>query len=80
MQLPPDIEARIQAKIATGRYRSSEEVLQKALAILDQVEGAEEDIRTNIAIGLEQLDRGEGIPAEQVFAGLRLRSEGLAGP
>jgi hypothetical protein len=33
------------------------------------------DLRHEIQKGIDQLDRGEGIPAEQVFAELRKRNE-----
>ncbi len=34
-----------------------------------------EQLRKEIAIGLEQLDRGEGIPAKVVFEKLRQKSQ-----
>ena len=39
-----------------------------------------EELRKKLAIGLEQLDRGEGIPGEQVFEELREKSRRSSGP
>ena len=75
MEVPSHIEAEIKAKVASGRYDSAADVLQKALDVLEEVESAEADIRAKVKIGLDQLDRGEGIPAEDVFAELRERNK-----
>ena len=69
--LPASIEQTIHQKVASGRYASADEVISRAFAVLDIFEREEEHIRRSIALGIEQLDRGEGIPGEQVIAELR---------
>ncbi len=67
MKLSKTIEDRLTAPVKAGRYASAEEYLT---ALLDHDEETEA-IRNAIAEGQAELDRGEGIPGEQVFAELR---------
>ncbi len=80
MDIPSHIEDEINKKASSGRYLSPEEVLRRALDALEEVERAEAEIRSKVATGLDQLNRGEGIPAEDVFSELhrdsRLYSKG----
>ena len=61
LTLTSHIEARINAKIETGKYGSVEEVMEYALSILDEHERLEE-LRAQLQIGIDQLDRGDRIP------------------
>lgn len=58
--LSGDIEQFIREEVASGRYDSPQEFVREGLRLLDQ----------QIEEGLAQLDRGEGIPGEDVFQGL----------
>jgi antitoxin ParD1/3/4 len=62
IQLPPDIEARIQQKVADGAFPDAAEVIREAMRLLDQQERQLEEFRAKFRSGLDQLDRGEGIP------------------
>jgi antitoxin ParD1/3/4 len=62
IQLPPDIEARIQQKVADGAFPDAAEVIREAMRLLDQQEHQLEAFRAKFQSGLDQLDRGEGIP------------------
>ncbi|MBI3735237.1 CopG family transcriptional regulator [Candidatus Sumerlaeota bacterium] len=75
MQVPPNIEDKIQSRIAEGRYASAEEALGRAFHLLEIVEKEEQQIREINILAAEELDRGEGIPAEQLFAELRERAK-----
>lgn len=61
--LSPDLEELIDDRMSSGLYASVTEVLRDALRLLADRERTREDhseeLRTQIARGLEQLDRGE---------------------
>ena len=72
--LRPETEQRIEDRVKDGSYRSPDEVVQAALQLLEQRERRRqadlEGVRRKIAIGIEQLDRGEGFDGERTFAEL----------
>jgi len=75
--LSPELQERITAKIRSGDVGSADALVEHALTFyLDFEEGGmddEEFLETKAAIdeALEQGDRREGRPLEQVFARLR---------
>ena len=73
MRLPSHLEERINDRILTGRYRSPEEVVTRALDLLEEEELDAAEVRAAVQKGLGELDRGESIPAEEVFRELRER-------
>ena len=73
IQLNRELEAEIDAKVRSGAYRSADDVIREGLGLIN----AREELRQTIAAGAAQLDRGEGIPGEQVFEELRTRSQEL---
>jgi antitoxin ParD1/3/4 len=81
LTLTPQLEALVRQKVDAGLYHSPGQVLEEALRLLDERDASRqqrlEELRREIAVGLEQLDRGEGVPGEQVFEALRDRSRRL---
>ncbi len=73
--LKSEEEQLIQEKIKSGKYESAYEVIVEALRLLEErdkhYEKWVEETREKVAVGLEQLDRGEGIDGEVVIARLR---------
>ena len=61
VQLTPHVAELIRRKVASGRYRSADEVIEDALDALEQRDRLAR-LRVAIAIGDAQLSRGEGIP------------------
>ncbi len=65
----------IQEKIQTGRYSTTEQVINEALRLLEKRERHYqtwlEETRQKAVVGIEQLERGEGIEGEIVIANLR---------
>jgi antitoxin ParD1/3/4 len=59
--LSPQLEELIQSKVASGRYGDANEVVREALELLDEHEHNER-LRAALAIGFEQLERGEETP------------------
>ncbi len=78
VSLTRELEEYISRKINTGLYKSASEVIREALRLLrqrDQADrGALAELHRDIRTGLDQLDRGEGIPGEQVLAEIRGRA------
>jgi antitoxin ParD1/3/4 len=59
--LPPQLEAMIEEKVTSGRYADAGEVVEEALPLLDERDRFEQ-LRAELAIGLEQIERGETVP------------------
>lgn len=71
----PEEEQLIQEKLKSGKYATAYEVIVEALRLLEerdkQYEKWVEETREKVAVGIAQLDRGEGIDGEVVIARLR---------
>ena len=77
--LSPELEKRIADKLQRGEVGSADALVEQALQLYLEYEEQEADqeefTETEAAIveALEQGERGEGRPAEDVFADLRAR-------
>jgi len=64
--------------LASGLYQSQSEILREGLRLLKEREDLRkarlEGLRKEIAIGVEQADRGEFVNGKRVFQELRRRS------
>jgi antitoxin ParD1/3/4 len=74
IELEPEIDKAIDELIASGGYHSRHEVIREAVELLKSTEAARQEslsrLRREIQAGIEQLERGEGRDAEEVFAEL----------
>jgi antitoxin ParD1/3/4 len=63
ISLTPETEAIVQQQLSSGKYGSAEAVVGDALQLLQQQNRTDaeklEELRREIAIGLEQAERGE---------------------
>jgi len=63
VSLTDELEAMIQEKVKSGLYNSASEVVREALRLLKDRDRLREmrldELRAEIAIGIEQADRGE---------------------
>jgi Arc/MetJ-type ribon-helix-helix transcriptional regulator len=80
IQLNPDQEHRVAEALRSGVYHSPEEVIDRALEALheqDELLSATRDaINEKIRTGLAELERGEGIPEDELDAHLaRLKAK-----
>lgn len=62
IQLPADVEDRIRARVARGDFPDAGEVVREAMRLLEEQERQLDEFRAKLRIGLDQLDRGEGVP------------------
>ena len=68
----PDMVRFIEDRVDGDRYSSPTEVVREALRLLELAEiQAFETFRQQVQMGIDQLDRGESFPAEQVFEELK---------
>lgn len=78
VSLTPELEKYIQSKVESGRYTSASEVVREALRLLEQKEQEREqalrEFRAELDDGLAELNRGEWVEGEEVFARLREKS------
>ena len=81
VSLTRELEEYIARKIEMGLYKSTSEVVREALRLLRERDlsgrgdrGALAELHRDIQTGLDQLDRGEGIPGDQVLAEIRGQS------
>jgi antitoxin ParD1/3/4 len=73
VSLTPKLEKWVQSKVETGLYGSSSEVVRDALRLLYQYEEGREQklssLRSELLVGLKQLDAGLSERMESDFAG-----------
>jgi antitoxin ParD1/3/4 len=73
--LPPEFERAVLDRVRSGRYASPEDVLAAMVEALDAREAEHEEkleeLRRDIRVGLDQLDRGERLSRGEVLARLR---------
>ncbi|MBA2519757.1 MAG: type II toxin-antitoxin system ParD family antitoxin [Chloroflexia bacterium] len=60
VSLTPHLEAMVREKVASGRYNDSSEVVREAPRLLEEQDKLHRP-RAAIAVGQEQIRRGEGI-------------------
>ena len=69
VSLSPELERRVAEKVASGLYTSASEVVREALRLLFEADELKarrlEQLNTDIKVGLDQLDRGEGVDGEE---------------
>ena len=72
----------IRRKVGSGRYSSIDDVLDNALALLDERDDALErelaEMRESVRRGTEQADSGQVVPAAEVFDEFRQRNASAA--
>jgi antitoxin ParD1/3/4 len=73
LTITPEHEKLIQNHLDTGRYANAEEVLAIALQLLTRLDTEHqawiEETRQQIAIGIAELDQGEGVDGTKAMEG-----------
>lgn len=77
VSLTPELEKLVNERVRSGMYSSASEVVREALRLLKAQEELRrqklEDLRKEIQIGLDQLNRGEAAPLNLEAMKRRLR-------
>jgi antitoxin ParD1/3/4 len=60
VELGPELEALIEEKVRSGRYRDASEVVRESLQLLD-ARDRHERLKRAVAVGDEQFARGEAV-------------------
>jgi antitoxin ParD1/3/4 len=68
IQIKPELEQFIQAQLASGRFASADDVINEAFKLLQEREQRIEELRQKIALGTEQIAKGQVTDGEVVFA------------
>jgi antitoxin ParD1/3/4 len=78
VSLTPELEKLVAQKVESGLYQTASEVIREGLRLLDDHDRLRQlhfsEARKKIQLGLEQLDRGEGLPGSQVHARIKRKS------
>lgn len=79
ISLTPELEEMVDEKVRSGRYASASEVIREGLRLLEEQDQLRQkrlaEVRQKIDRGIEQLDKGLGIPASEAHARLRRRTK-----
>jgi len=78
VSLTPELAGFVKEQVESGMYHSASEVVRDGLRLLVRQRQDRQTrldrLRAEIALGIEQLDRGEAIPGREVFRELRQRN------
>jgi len=82
ISITPELEKFVQQEVKTGLYQSASEVIRAALRRLKEdkerkpqfMVSSKAELEDKLLAGIDELDRGEGLPGEQVFAALKAHS------
>ena len=81
VSLTSQLEDLVQKKVSSGRYNSASEVIREALRLLEERDELKklklQTLKKDIAIGLEQANKGDLIDSDQVFEELRKKNSSL---
>jgi len=59
IDIPPELEAYVQQELATGAYRTREELIRDALSVFRDLRERHETLRADVARAIAQAERGE---------------------
>ena len=75
VSLTPELEAMIRQQVDSGRYNNASEVVREALRLLDEHQRVQH-LRSLLAVGLEQAQRGELVEfTPELMADIHRRAE-----
>jgi len=83
ISLTPELEQFVEKTVQTGKFFSASEVICEALLLLEERERLRqiriENLRKQVAIGIEQADRGEVFDGKKVIRELYDRIQQISG-
>ena len=73
VELSPETIQFVEGLVAAGRFRSVDEAVTEGVRLLM----SQQQLRAEIQKGIDEVDAGQGIDGEKVFAALRERARNL---
>lgn len=84
VSLTPELDDFISSRLDAGRYVSASEVVREGLRLLEEKERLREarliKLHQEIQVGLDQIEAGEVVDAEETFDEIESWLEGWAEP
>lgn len=81
VSLTPQLEELVKRKVESGLYNSASEVMREALRLMDERDRIQEmkmaELRKEVQLGIDSLEKGEAREGKQVFANLREKIEAI---
>lgn len=81
VSLTPELEKLVKRKVESGLYNSASEVMREALRLMDERDRIQEmkmaELRKEVNLGIDSLEKGEVKEGKQVFANLREKIEAI---
>ncbi|MDZ7965539.1 MAG: type II toxin-antitoxin system ParD family antitoxin [Nostoc sp. DedSLP03] len=71
IKIKPELEQFIQAQLASGRFTNADDVINEAFKLLQERQQRLEELQQKIAVGTEQIAKGQVTDGEVVFARLQ---------
>lgn len=62
--LPPDLKEFVQQAVANGEFATEDDVVIAGVRALRELKTRHDDLRRDIHVAIEELDRGEGEPLD----------------
>jgi antitoxin ParD1/3/4 len=82
ISLTPELDDFVRQQVETGLYQSASEVVRDGLRLLmdrEQIRKLRlDELRKKVAIGIEELDRGESVGMEELLHELRTSQDKAA--
>ena len=80
LHIPPEFERAVLERVQSGAYESTDDVLKACVEALEIIEAEDDEwLRREIQAGIDELDRGEGIPGEQAMEMVRAELRRITG-
>lgn len=67
VSLTPELEQRVNEKVASGRFTSADDVIREGLRLIEERDERLQELRHQVQLGVEAADRGELVDGEEVF-------------
>jgi antitoxin ParD1/3/4 len=81
VSLTPELEKLVDEKVKSGMYTSASEVVREGLRLLHEQEELRrikyETLKRDIKEGIDELEKGQGIPATKVFAEMTKKAKAM---
>jgi antitoxin ParD1/3/4 len=73
VDLSPTLENVVAELVGSGRYGSKSEVLREGVRLVQEREAKLQKLKAELKIGLDELDAGLGLDADEVFDALEAK-------